>query len=211
MKKLTLFGLAALGLAVLAVPVQARGHHAGYCCETYCCAIVWEDREVTAYKAEWHERDVTINVCRSVPHDVVQKHQCTVMVPEWTPQKRTITYTTYKPREVVRDVYRCVAVPVCCVDPCTGCTTCCYQTQTVVDKVTCTVYDCVPAQRDITVQVCSYKPMVKEWETHHTVCEVVTEPKVVKERYCVTVPYKTIVKVPVCVPCVAACAPPCCP
>jgi hypothetical protein len=173
--------------------------------------VVWEDREVTAFKTEWAERDVTVNTYQSVPREVVQKHQCTVMVAEWTPQTRTVTYSTYKPRQVTGTVYRCVSVPVTCCDPCTGCTYCCYQSQTVAEPVTYTVYDCVPATKDITVQVCTYKPVVKEWETRYTVCDVKTVPKTFKERYCVTVPYKTTVKVPVCVPCVMSCAPPCCP
>jgi hypothetical protein len=226
MNKLTLVGLVAVGLAVAASSAEARGLRRG--CDASCapaCApcpattVVWQDREVTVNEIQWQEREVTVNVCRLVPREVVEKHTCTIMVPEYTPQKRTITVMTQQARPSVREVCRCVSVPVCVVDPCTGCTRTVCQRQTVREQVPCTVWECVPQQREVTVQVCSYKPVVKNWETKCIVCDRVVTPEKRREKYCVTVPVKKMVKVAVCVPapCVApvpcvtvtTCAAPC--
>jgi hypothetical protein len=219
MKKLTLVGLAVLGLALTAVPAEAFGLRHRHGCESSCApccdtgpamTVVWEEREVTAWKPEWKERDVTVNVCRMTTREVTDKHEATIMVPEYKDVKKTVTVMVPKPVEVVRDVCRCVVVPVCCVDPCTGCTyTVCHR-QMVVEKVRYTVMQCVPEPREVTVRECSYKPEVKKWETKHLVCEWVTTPEKRKEKYCEMVSYKTKVKVAVCVP-APVCAPACDP
>jgi len=215
MKKLTLVGLLAAALALTAVPAQAHGLRRG--CDSGCapaCApaptqVVWEDREVTVNEVQWKEREVTVDVCRFVPREVVEKHSCTIMVPEFTPQKRMITVVTREPRESVREVRRCVSVPVCVVDPCTGCTRTCCQKQTIVEQVPCTVWVCIPKQREVTVQVCSYRPEVKNYETRRIVCDKVVTPEKRKEKYCVVVPVKKKVKVAVCVPAPVVAAAPC--
>ncbi len=225
MKSLTLVGLLAAALALTAVPAQAFGLRRG--CDRGCasdcapaCApavqIVYQDKEITVNEVQWKQREVTVDVCRFVPREIVEQHTCTIQVPEYTPMKKMITVMTREARPSVREVCRTVCVPVCVTDPCTGCTRTCYHRERVVEQVPCTVYVCVPHQQEVTVQVCSYKPVVKNYETRRIVCDKVVTPEKRMEKYCVLVPVKRTVKVAVCVPCAApapcetvTCAAPC--
>ena len=47
-------------------------------------------------------------------------------------------------------------VPVTVTDACGCCYTSC-KPETVVQRVKCTVYDCVPVEKEVTYKVCSYK------------------------------------------------------
>ncbi len=256
MKKLVVVCLAVAGLALAALPAQAWGHRRGCkqsCCESACaapcapsCAApcapaapAFVEKVVTCYRPEWREKEVTCTVNRVVPRQVVEQHQCTVMVPVWKEEVRTVTSYTSVPRQVEREVTVCHKVPVapacgecggcataCCdsgcghhrhrlfgrhhrgggdCGGCGGCAAPCYQTVTEVRKVVCTVMECVPVQKQVKVRVCSYRPEVKTYTTTRTVCECRPETVVRKVRYCVSVPYQTTVKVPVCQTCCASC------
>src|SRR6266478_5743554 len=68
MRKLTAAALGLLALVVASLPAQA-GHRRSCCneCAPECTApmtVAWVDKEVTCYKTEWKERDVTCNVMR---------------------------------------------------------------------------------------------------------------------------------------------------
>jgi hypothetical protein len=67
--------------------------------------------------------------------------------------------------------------------------------------VKCTVWECIPVQREITTKVCEWKREMKNFQTKCTVWECKPETVTRKVRYCVRVPYETKIKVPVRVPC----------
>jgi hypothetical protein len=158
------------------------------------------ERTVTCFRAEWREREVTCTVPRVTCRVEVTPQKYTALVPVWTDQKRVCTVPTLKPREVEREVTRCQLVPQTVTDPCTGCTYTVCKAVSHVHKVRCTVWDCVPEQREFTVRVCSYRPEERTRECRRLVydCQPVTVVR--KERYCVMVPYEVKVKVPVCCP-----------
>ncbi|HXG13397.1 MAG TPA: hypothetical protein VNK04_26805 [Gemmataceae bacterium] len=194
MKKLTAIGLTTVVMA-LAGPAVRAGH---VCC-TPCC-ISWIEKTVTCYRPEWRERDVTCTITRVIPRVMVEERTCTVMIPVWTPEKRTIYVCRYVPREVEREVISCRMVPVTCTDPCTGCTYTSCRPEYVTHRVKCVVMEAVPEQREITVNVCSYRPEQRTFPVHRVVCEYRPETITYKQRYCVMVPYAAKVMVPVCCP-----------
>src|SRR5262249_31541431 len=117
----------ALGLvAVWATPSQAGGCKGGGCGD--CCAPCVQyqgthvGKVVTCYKTQLREREVTCNIMRCIPREVVEERKVCVLVPEMRQEKRTITVCKAVPREVEREVTCCKMVPVACTDPCTGCT-----------------------------------------------------------------------------------------
>ena len=80
-------------------------------------------------------------------------------------------------------------------DPCTGRTRTCCQRQMVTEKVMCTVYECVPETKEVTVKVCSYKKEEKTTECKVRVCEMKQVKEKRKVQYCESVPYETTIKV----------------
>jgi hypothetical protein len=216
MRKLTLASLALAALALTASPAGAFGHrrHHESCCEPACCApaakpcVSYVERQVTCYRTEWRTREESCTINHFVPRTVVGSETITVCVPVWTEEQRTCTVYDRVARKVERDVTCCRMVPVSVTDPCSCCTRTCWRPETVVKHVTCTVYDCVPRQQKYTVKVCSMKQETRKIETRHIVCDVKPEKVTRTVHYCVTVPYQTTVKVPVCT---TACAPTCCP
>jgi hypothetical protein len=154
-----------------------------------------------------------------------------VLVPITVQEPRVINVCRAEPFEVVRDVVTCRSVPVCCVDPCTGCTYTTCRLEQVVQKVKCVQYRTVTEQQKIMVNVCRMQEQVRDIQvcklvpkqimvdvcTYQTKEEVVnvtrcvpytyTEEQVVTRRFCVMVPYQATVRVPVCTP---VCSTPCC-
>jgi hypothetical protein len=186
------------------------------------------DKVVTCYKTEWRERDVECTVNRMVSHEEVRKHNYTVCVPVWSEEKRSVTEYKRVAKEVEREVVVCRKVEAPCGGcdtgcdngcdngcghrhkllgrrrggDCGGCATACNVVQEV-QKVKCTVYECVPVKRDITVKVCHYEQQQKVSETKCLVWECKAEKVMKKVRYCERVPYQTTVKV--CVSCASSC------
>lgn len=223
MKKVVLAAMILTTSLWAAAPVQAWGlrHHRGCkesCCPAPCapacatpCAtttVQWVEKELTCYRSEMRTRPVVETVTRMVPQTITEQRQITVCVPVTVPKKEIITEYTRVPRVITKQVCCCERVPVCVTDPCTCCTRTCWQTRQVVKNVSCTVYECVPHQREITVQVCSYQQQVKTVPVTRVVCHPVQEQVTRNVCYCVQVPVVTKVRVPVCVPCPPApCAP----
>ena len=212
MKRLMTLSLTAVALALCASPASAHGrrHSCASDCAPACApavqyTTVWVEKTVTAYKTEWHERDVKVVVHKPIFTEVETPHSCTVLVPEWKPVTKTITVLTPVPKVVERDVVCCRMVPVTLCDPCTGCPYTVCKPETYVQKVKYTVTECVPTPKEVTYNVCTYKEEVRKWTTKHVVCTWKEDTEMRKERYCVSVPYPTTVKVPVCVP---VCPPP---
>jgi len=69
------------------------------------------------------------------------------------------------------------------------------------------VYESVPVQKQITVQVCSYRQEVRHYNITRCVPECHQESVVKRVPYCVCVPYQSTVRVPVCTTC---CSSGCC-
>lgn len=200
MKKLLTTGLAMLTLVSSVTPAQAWCCRK--CCPPPCCdvCVTYVDKVVTCYKPAWQERDVTCTVNKLVPREVVTQQTCTVLTPVFSDVKKVCTIMTKVPRVVEKQVTCCRMVPVTCTDPCTGCTYTSCKPESYVQTVQCTVYDCVPVQKEYTARVCSFKPETRTYEKRCTVYDCVPETVVKKQRYCVMVPYQTVVKVPVCTP-----------
>lgn len=183
-------------LGFLAVAGQAPGQD---CCPKY--TIQYVDKPVTCTKMEWRTRDVAHAVMKPVYREVVKKVDRDVVVPEWRDEHRDCVNYVLKPREVLRDHVTCMLVPATAIDPCTGCEYKTYKPQPMVQKVKCTVYDCVPETTRVPVKVCHYRTEKRSFEYKETHCDWVQEMQTKKEWYCVPVTYTTTVKVPVCVPC----------
>src|SRR2546430_1474970 len=171
MRKLTAAALGLLALVAVSLPAQA-GHRRSCCneCAPECSApttVAWVDKEVTCYKTEWKERDVTCNVMRAHYKDVVETHKCNVCVPVWTEKKEKVWVCNMVAREVVRDVTRCRMERTCCTDPCTGCTHTVCKPVTYVEQGKCTVWENHPIEKEVTVKVCSYKTEEKTYQRTH--------------------------------------------
>lgn len=161
------------------------------CCLTY----TWQP--VTSYRPEWREEKVPIVVQRCSYRKEVTPVKVQVWVPRWVDEQVRTSYYVPVPREVVREVPRCVWVAVTTFDPCTCCSYVSYCPQWVTDKVRCVEYDVRREERVDNVKVC-------RWATQDTVVEQVRwVPELTQEnswtvrRYCVWVPYQTMVCVPV--------------
>lgn len=178
-----------LGLVAAAPEVQAG------------CCVVYQTCVVTCYRQEVREEPICYTVDHWVCRNVIDKVPCKVMVPHWVDEPREQICYRHVPRVIQRQVVRCCMVPVCCVDPCTGCPYVCMQPQTYVECVPCTIMECVPERQVVNVKVCRMVPQDSWTERCRQVWE--NHPRQVQScrRYCVTVPYQTTVCVPVLVPC----------
>jgi hypothetical protein len=203
MRKLVLASLAIVALVLTASPSEAHGRRRG--CASTCApscgpalvVVGYEEREVTAYKTEWREKEEKYTIVRLIPREVVDKQKYKVLVPDWKEEERKVTVLTHKPREVVRPVTRCHMVRECVVDPCTGCTYTVCRPHTTVEEVKYTVMDCVPEPRVIKVKV--YAPREEERVREIKRIEYDRKPEEHKHtvKYCVSVPYQTKVQVPI--------------
>jgi hypothetical protein len=220
MKKLAVLVLLAAGLVLSATPAQARGRH-GCCapcndccspCSASCAAPcapaapTYVTQTVTCYRPEWREKEVEVTVNRMVSHENTGHRTYTVLIPEYHNEQRTATVYVPRPREVEREVTSCRMVSVQTVDCCGCCHTCC-QPVMETQRVRCTIMECVPEQRQYSVQVCTYRSEQKTQEYHYTTYECRPEKVKQRVRYCEMVAYQTTVQVPVCS---SSCCTPCC-
>jgi hypothetical protein len=192
------FATAIPAFALLLVSGNAQAHDP--CCQP-CYTVKWIDQPVTCQKMEWRVRDVPCEVMKPVCRQAVRVVQRDVVVPEWCTEMRSCTTNVMQPRVVTRDVCRTVMVPVCVVDPCTGCAQTVCKPQTVIDKQCCTVYECVPVTTQVPVKVCRYRTEKRDFQETYLCHELQKVIVVKKESYCVPVTYTTCRKVAVLVPC----------
>jgi hypothetical protein len=154
-------------------------------------------RPVICYRPEWREEKVPCVVQRvSYRKEVTPVKTQVWTLREFEERVRTSYYVPV-PREVEREVQRCVWVPVMMFDPCTCCCFVTYQPQMVVQRIRVVECDYRKEERDVNVRVCRW---VQEPRVIEQVCWI---PQVTQEqvwtvrRYCVMVPYQTFVCVPV--------------
>jgi hypothetical protein len=194
---------AALALVALGLAAQAaQACHGGGCCAAPCYSccpqvcVTWVEKEVTCYKPAWKSKEVEYTYNKVVCKNVTSEYTCTVYKPVWKDKTVTQTYYVTKSRQVTHDVTCYKPVQVQCTDCCGCCYTCCKMVPYTA-QVTSTQYYCVPKQKEVNVKVCSYKPVKKTYQVTRVVatCKPVTATRTVK--YCVMVPYKATVKVPV--------------
>lgn len=200
----------------------------GYSCGTPI--IQYQEQVVTCYKAEWRTEKVPMTVTRCVLKEVVEPVEYTVckmevrtenvpttvtrcvikevaetvnytvLVPKMVTVKQKQTYCVAVPKTVERDVVTCRYVPVACVDPCTGCSYTSCRPETVVQKVSCTVYETQLATRDVDVQVCQYEKQTRTATVKRCVPEYIQDKVTVTRSYCVAVPQTVKTTVKRCVP-----------
>ena len=197
MNAATLLSAALLSWGTPGVPVQASQTQSPP-------SIVpgYEIRQVVCYRPEWREEKVPCVVHRVDYRKEVTRVKTQVWVPKQFDEKVRIAYYVPVPKEVERDVYTCVMVPMMMVDPCTGCCfVSCYPSW-VAQRVRCVEYDYRKEERNENVKVwrCVQQDTVVDqvrW------IPVVTEEKSWTVRhYCVMVPHATAYYVPSCyVPC----------
>jgi hypothetical protein len=199
-------GLVALGLFSFATaPVNADG-----CCSSPCggYTVQWVQKTVVCQEAQWSTHDETRQVCRLVPRWVEQEHHCTVCVPSYSTVTRTVQCYHTEMQMQDREVVCCHRVPVCCVDPCTGCVHTSCQMVAETRHIQVCVPVCVPETREIQCQVCTMTQQDRTYTTRCCVYDRVTEDVTVKVCTCNYVNVERQVCVPVCVPCAPApCAP----
>jgi hypothetical protein len=100
------------------------------------------------------------------------------------------------PREVERDAWYCVSVPIVCVDPCTCCPYVTYTSQWVRHRVRCVEYDYQLVNRVDNVRVCRMVPEDRVVEQVRYVPEVSQVQSWTVRYTCVMVPYQSVVWVP---------------
>ncbi len=172
-----------------------------------------EMRDVTTYKMVGKEemRDVTTYkmVGTEVVRDVVSCHYvpCTVVDP-CTGCCRTVCQPVTTVQKVKCMVYECkpftekVKVMVYECKPFTEkVKVTVHECKPVTEKVKVTVQECKPVTEKVKVRVCEYVTKKMSRNVDYYECSYKEEEKKGKERYCVTVPVKTVIKVPCYVPC----------
>jgi hypothetical protein len=161
--------------------------------------VAYEEKTMTCYKPEFHEREEKCVEDKVVltPHVTTEKY--TVLIPTFKEGKHVCTVTTHVPHDTFHEETRCRLVPQCITDPCTGCTVTVCRPEIHVETVRCTTWDYVPVQKEVTEQVCvGCRPEERTRECVTVTCEHHPETVVKKVNYCIMVPYKVKVKVPVC-------------
>jgi hypothetical protein len=184
-------------LAALATRAQADGC-AGCAAPAPTC-VAYEEKTVTCYRPEFHEREEKCVEDKVVLHRDVTTEKYTVQIPIFEEQKRLCTVLTHVPHDTFHQETRCRLVSQCITDPCTGCTVTVCRPETYVETGKCTTWGYIPTQKEVTEQVCTgCKTEERTRECVHVICEHHPEPGVRKVNYCIMVPYEVKVKVPVC-------------
>jgi hypothetical protein len=177
---------------------SAQAYYPGFCVPYM---VAYEMRPVICYRTEWREEKVPCVTYTVNYRKEVKQVPTTVWVPKMFNENVRTSYYVPVPKVVERQVPRCVMVAMPVFDPCTGCcfAYCC--PQWVVERVRCTVYDYRKEERNHVVQVCRLVEQKTVVEQVRWIPEVTEQKSWTVHRYCVAVPYQTMVCVPVCVPC----------
>jgi hypothetical protein len=174
----------------LNAPLQAVGHA--------CAAPGYIERRITCFRTEWRERDVAVTVPRVVFHTEVVPVKRTVLTPVCHDEKRIVTTFVQVPKRIEREVESTTVVKTTVIDSCGKSATAVSPPKTIAAKQCATVFETVPVQKEICVQVHTLEPRVEVSQVTRTVPETKFETLVRKERYAVSVPYEKVVLVPVC-------------
>lgn len=142
------------------------------------------DKGCPVPKILWVEKDVPIQ--RLEPREVITEIKRPTVKVEYRDEKRVITDTVFKPREVLREVPCTVLKPVTVTDSCTGHCTTTLEPCTEMKLVKETVFVPVCEERTVTVKV----PFLKETEEIVKQKTILLELKTVlqKREYPVAVP-----------------------
>jgi hypothetical protein len=182
------FFVALFGLLIAASSAQAQ-----WC---FPCCVSYEPVPVVCYRPEWRAQQVPcvvelVNYRREVTLVRVQ-----VMVPRMFDEQVRTSHYVPTPREVERDAWYCVPVPIVCVDPCTCCPYVTYTSQWVRHRVRCVEYDYQLVNRVDNVRVCRMVPEDRVVEQVRYVPEVSQVQSWTVRYTCVMVPYQSVVWVP---------------
>jgi hypothetical protein len=162
------------------------------------CAPGYIERRVTCFRTEWRERDVAVTVPKVVFHTEVIPVKRTVLTPACHDEKRIVTTFVQVPKHIEREVQSTTVVKTTVTDSCGKSATAVSPPRTVAAKQCATVFETVPVQKEICVQVHTLEPRIEVSQVTRTVPETKFETVIHKERYAVSVPYEKIVLVPVC-------------
>ena len=111
-------------------------------------------------------------------------------------EKRTVCFTSLKPREEERVVTSTTMVPETHIDPCTHCQTVTYRPVCVTKTVKVTVMDSVQESREVIVRVPILTPVQSSVVVKQLTVDVTTVPAVATTYKLVTMPGKLSVPVP---------------
>jgi hypothetical protein len=162
------------------------------------CAPGYIERRITCFRTEWRERDVAVTVPKVVFHTEVVPVKRTVLTPVCHDEKRVVTTFVQVPKHIEREVESTTVVKTTVTDSCGKSATAVSPPKTIAAKQCTTVFETVPVQKEVCVQVRTLEPRVEVSQVTRTVAETKCETLVRKERYAVSVPYEKIVLVPVC-------------
>lgn len=187
---------ACLALLTWAIAASSGQAFCGPICAPMCC-LTYEMQKVVCYRPDWREEKVPCVVQQVNYRCEVTPVKVQVMVPRMFDQQvRTACYVP-TPREVERDVPRCIMTPCVVIDPVTCCPVVTYTPQWFTQKVRCVEYEYRLVEGVQNVQVCRYVPEDRVVQQVRYIPEVSQVQTWTVRRYCVMVPYETMV----CVPC----------
>ena len=192
MKPTLRFAIAAIAIAVMTTESSA-------CCWFMppACCISYEMRPVICYRPEWRDERVPCVVQRVSYRREVSQVQVQRWVAEPVERQVRLSYFVPVPREVERDVWRCVTIPIATIDPWTCCPCWTYATQWVRQPVRCIEYDFRREERDEVIRTCRWVQQPVMVEQVRWIPEYSQEQIWTVRRTCVMVPYQTMVCVPV--------------
>lgn len=161
------------------------------------CCVSYEIRPILCYRTEWREERVPCVVQRVSYRREVSQVEVQRWVAQPVEQQVRRSYYVPVPREVEREVWRCVAVPIATIDPGTFLPCWTYATQWVRQPVRCIEYDYRREERDEVAQTCRWVQQPTMVEQVRWVPEYSQEQVWTVRRYGVMVPYQATVCIPV--------------
>ena len=146
---------------------------------------------VVCYRPEWRAEQVPCVVQKVNYRREVTQVNVQVMVPRQFDEQVRSSYYVPVPREVERDVPRCVMTPFVCIDPCTCCPIVMYYPQWVNQRVRCVEYDYRREERVDNVRVWRCVAENRAVDQVRWIPEVTQEQSVTVRYTCVMVPYQS--------------------
>jgi hypothetical protein len=143
----------------------------------------------TTYKLHWLEREVphTKMELKLREESAGQEHRIEYEI-DWTEEKCLRTETTYKPREIVKDVTVCTSVPEKVCDPVTGCCKVILKPVTEVKQVREIVFEPVTEQKEYVLRRPCLKPVDRVFTLKKLCLDIVPKTENFIERFGVLAP-----------------------